>query len=62
MKKKLFLVLITILLTFSIVSCKKEDPYAGPYGKKIAEDLTSENILDDNYRNYYEIFVVFEER
>ena len=26
-------------------------------GKKIEEDLTTTNIIDDNYRNYYEIFV-----
>ena len=29
----------------------------GPYGKKIVEDLQTTNILDDNYRNFYEIFV-----
>ncbi len=57
MLKKLFLLIFTFLLTFTIVSCKKEDPYAGPYGKRIKEDLTSTHILDDNYRNYYEIFV-----
>ena len=57
MLKKLFILVFTILLSFSMVSCKKEDPYAGPYGKRIVEDLTSTNILDDNYRNYYEIFV-----
>ena len=33
------------------------DPYAGQFGKPIEQDLTTTNILDDNYRNYYEIFV-----
>ena len=33
------------------------DPYAGEFGKPIEQDLTTTNILDDNYRNYYEIFV-----
>ncbi len=52
-KRLLTLIIISILLlTFS--SCRKED---GPYGQKIEEDLTSTNIIDDNYRNYYEIFV-----
>lgn len=37
------------------MSCK--DDSIGPYGKKIAEDLTSTNIIEDNYRNYYEIYV-----
>lgn len=29
----------------------------GPYGKYIEEDLETTNIIEDNYRNYYEIFV-----
>lgn len=33
------------------------DPYSGEFGKPVEEDLTTKNILDDNYRNYYEIFV-----
>lgn len=28
-----------------------------PYGTKIEEDLANLNIIEDNYRNYYEIFV-----
>lgn len=38
------------------VSCK-EVTKEGPYGVRIEEDLTSTNIIEDNYRNYYEIFV-----
>ena len=30
---------------------------SGPYGKKIEQDLENVNIIEDNYRNYYEIFV-----
>ena len=35
----------------------QKDPYDGEFGKPIVQDLTTKNILDDNYRNYYEIFV-----
>ena len=35
------------------VSCAEK----GAYGKRIAEDLETTNIIEDNYRNYYEIFV-----
>lgn len=53
-----FTIIFTIILSLSLISCKdKKDPYSGKYGKKITEDLTTTNILDDNYRNYYEIFV-----
>lgn len=48
------------LITLScLTACKKEqvDPYAGQFGKPIEEDLVSTNIIEDNYRNYYEIFV-----
>ena len=53
---KRLLVLTMCLLTVLCVSCTKEETY-GPYGKRIEEDLTSTNIIDDNYRNYYEIYV-----
>lgn len=56
--KKILIVFCTILLSFTLFSCEgKKDPYSGKYGKKITEDLVTTNILDDNYRNYYEIFV-----
>lgn len=47
------------LLTGCKSGCKKDevDPYAGQFGKRIEEDLVSTNIIEDNYRNYYEIFV-----
>ena len=53
-KKSLIIMLMVCLM--ALTSCKK-DPYDAPYGKRIEEDLTSTNIIDDNYRNYYEIFV-----
>ncbi len=54
---KKFLLIMLILCLGAFTGCKKEDPYAGAYGKKIEEDLITTNIIDDNYRNYYEIFV-----
>lgn len=44
-----------MVTTMLLCSCNQEKD--GLYGKRIEENLTSENILDDNYRNYYEIFV-----
>ena len=57
-RTKLFIMLFLIPLTL-LTSCNTndEDPYAGKFGKKIEEDLVSTNIIEDNYRNYYEIFV-----
>ena len=68
MKANRKLLIMLLLITFSLCygcksgcksSCKDDevDPYDGPYGKRIEEDLTSTNIIEDNYRNYYEIFV-----
>lgn len=54
------ILIMSLLLALSLLTgCKKEkkDPYAGQFGKKIEEDLVSTNIIEDNYRNYYEIFV-----
>ncbi|MBD5390557.1 alpha amylase [bacterium] len=51
--KKLFLIMSLVLIGVCF-GCTENN---GPYGKRIEEDLTSTNILDDNYRNYYEIFV-----
>ncbi|MDE5565586.1 MAG: hypothetical protein K2I77_01245, partial [Anaeroplasmataceae bacterium] len=51
--KKLWIVL-AVLFCFLCFSCSQKD---GPYGKRIEEDLETTNIIDDNYRNYYEIFV-----
>ena len=56
----IMLLLCTLtLFTGCKSSCKKDktDPYDGKFGKKIEEDLISTNIIEDNYRNYYEIFV-----
>jgi 1,4-alpha-glucan branching enzyme len=57
-RTKLFIMLFLIPLSL-LTSCNTndEDPYAGKFGKKIEEDLVSTNIIEDNYRNYYEIFV-----
>lgn len=52
MMKKIFIG-IAMLLTLFCVSCSKENPY----GKKIEENLEMNVKIEDNYRNYYEIFV-----
>ena len=53
MKKTLIPIL---LLVSTIVGCNSR-PYDDVYGYKIEEDVTEVEIKDDNYRNYYEIFV-----
>ena len=55
--KKLLVSFMALLSFITLVGCG-EDPYAGEYGKRIEEDLSTLNIIDDNYRNYYEIFVM----
>lgn len=52
MIKKILLLISTMILALTIISCSDS-----PYGKEIEEDLTTTNIIDDNYRNYYEIYV-----
>ncbi|MDE5546188.1 MAG: hypothetical protein K2I88_01865 [Anaeroplasmataceae bacterium] len=52
--KKIFLVMALVLTGLSI-GCT--DSKSGKYGKHIDENLTAPTIIDDNYRNYYEIFV-----
>ena len=47
MKKIISLATLPLLL---LTSC-------GATGQRIEEDLTTVNIIDDKYRNYYEIFV-----
>lgn len=58
--RRIFTFCIMGLLTLC-VGCHKDvppsPPTPGPYGYYIEEDLTSTNIIDDNYRNYYEIYV-----
>lgn len=51
---KRVLFVVALLLIGLCISCAEEE---GPYGKYISEDLETTNIIDDNYRNYYEIFV-----
>lgn len=48
---------ILMLIAFSLVGVCAACTEDGPYGKRIVEDLTTTNIVEDNYRNYYEIFV-----
>ena len=62
MKRISILTFCTIMLLTLCVSCKEDvpptpEPQKGPYGYYIEEDLTTTNIIDDNYRNYYEIYV-----
>ena len=53
--------LCTVMLSALCVGCNRQvppsPPQPGPYGYHIEEDLTTTNIIDDNYRNYYEIYV-----
>jgi glycosidase len=55
MKKKVCLLAILITLILALASCGKGK--YGEYGYRIEEDLKTTNIIDDNYGNYYEIFV-----
>ena len=50
---KRVLCIVIIMILGLCVSCAEK----GAYGKRIAEDLETTNIIEDNYRNYYEIFV-----
>lgn len=54
--KRLMVLTMCVLATLC-TACTEEEEELGPYGKRITEDLVSTNIIDDNYRNYYEIFV-----
>jgi glycosidase len=59
--RRIYTFCVAMLLTLC-VSCKEhvppsQPPALGPYGYYIEEDLTTTNIIDDNYRNYYEIYV-----
>ena len=58
MKVSIKLLIILLLVSLCILpscksGCKKNepDPYDNPYGKRIEEDLTTTNIIEDNYRN-----------
>ncbi|MDE5715848.1 MAG: hypothetical protein K2I42_06955 [Anaeroplasmataceae bacterium] len=51
--RKVFLIMCLVILGLSMGCTEKN----GAYGKRITEDLNTTNIIEDNYRNYYEIFV-----
>lgn len=53
--KKIYLFITILMATLVLVSCGKGK--YGDYGYRIEEDLETTNIIDDNYGNYYEIFV-----
>ena len=55
MKKRICLLATLIVFILALASCGKGK--YGVYGYRIKEDLTTTNIIDDNYGNYYEIFV-----
>ncbi len=48
--------LLLITIAGSICGCNSKE-YDETYGYRIDEDLSEVEIIDDNYRNYYEIFV-----
>lgn len=52
--KGIYLILLFILL---VASCGTNRVYDETYGYRIDEDLSKIDIINDNYRNYYEIFV-----
>ena len=54
MKIRRCLIIISLFVISILTACTEK---VGPYGVKINEDLTTTNIIDDNYRNYYEIYV-----
>ena len=58
-KSKISCLALLIPLLSVNVGCNNtsSSEVVGPYGHKIEEDLNSLNIIEDNYRNYYEIFV-----
>lgn len=50
--------ILFLLVILVCTSCtEQETPEEKPYGTRIEEDLTNLNIVEDNYRNWYEIFV-----
>ena len=55
MKKRICLLATLIVFILALASCGKGK--YGVYGYRIKEDLKTTNIIDDNYGNYYEIFV-----
>ena len=62
MPKKFFpLSIVAIISVTALASCDNtpDVPPDPPFenGERIPEDLTSTNIIDDDYRNFYEIFV-----
>lgn len=65
MKKTIPTLLITgLMLTSSLIGCKNTDNSSTSttlptvnQGERIDEDLTVPDIIDDNYRNFYEIYV-----
>lgn len=54
--KKLVKILSFSLISLVLISCD-DNKTNNIYGERINEDLSSINIQEDNYRNYYEIFV-----
>lgn len=52
---KRYLSILCVIVLLICTSCTKENK--GPYGTHIEEDLTTLNKIEDNYRNWYEIFV-----
>lgn len=64
--RRICLLVLLFGLILTLVSCGKTqtpektptpERIFGEYGYVIDQDLTTTNIIDDNYRNYYEIFV-----
>lgn len=48
---------LSVLCLIALCICASCTKSTGPYGTRIDEDLTTLNKIEDNYRNWYEIFV-----
>ncbi len=48
---------LSVLCLIVFIACTSCTKKQAPYGTRIEEDLTTLNKIEDNYRNWYEIFV-----
>ena len=52
--KKMFSLILIVIFSFALVSCKDDDEGDNENDELIVPEL---NVIEDNYRNWYEIFV-----
>ena len=68
-RRRICLLILLMVFVFTLTGCNEKtgiteggtptvtEKFYGEYGYKIEEDLVTTNMIDDNYDNYYEIFV-----